>query len=124
MAETGERVRRKNRMKVRDAQAEMLTLLPDLEVLAERFQAIDENLEPHEPSDRLVFGRPSRESLRYSVAGSANRVFALLLEALREIRSGGAETHANLMAEWEAEQEREAEREPNSWIFGPRYIGS
>lgn len=124
MAQAGEKQRRKNRMKVRQAQAEMIALLPAIEELVERFREIDKKLEPCEPTDRLVFGRPGRESLRYSVASSAGLAADSLLEALRHARCGAVETHANLMADWEAKQRRESERVRESWRFGPRPVGS
>jgi len=111
MAEMEKPARRKNRMKVSQAQDEMLALLPEIEALIERVQAIDRKLEPVEPSDRLVFGRPGRESLRYGVASCANLTGMRLAEALEFARHGVNMTEAGLLASWAQKQQEEQERE-------------
>jgi hypothetical protein len=100
---------RKNRMTIRQAQAELLALIPEIESLAARFQAISDNLEAREPTDRFVFGRPGRESLRYSVAGDAALAADELGEVLVHARRGSEETHARLLARWEKDQKEESE---------------
>lgn len=46
MTGTGESTgRRKNRMKIRQAQAELLALIPEIQSLAVRFRAISDQLE-------------------------------------------------------------------------------
>lgn len=120
LPETGElKGRRKNRMPIRQAQAELLALIPEIESLAARFQAISDNLEAREPTDRFIFGRPSRESLRYSIAGAAELAADELGEVLVHARRGSEETHARLLARWQEKQQRKVEHDRHSWNHIP-----
>jgi hypothetical protein len=117
MAEKGESTgRRKNRMKIRQAQAELSALIPEIESLAARFRAISDKLEAREPTDRFVFGRPGRESLRYSVAGDAELAAEELGQVLVHARRGAEETHARLVARWEEKERRESESDRRFWV--------
>jgi hypothetical protein len=119
MAEKGESTgRRKNRMKIRQAQTELLALIPEIESLAARFQAISDKLEAREPTDDFVFRRPSRESLRYKVAARAELVVDQLRDVLDLARRAAEETHSGLLRCWEDEQ-RQTTHDRHRWDHIP-----
>lgn len=109
MAEHGESVRRKTRMKVRQAQAEILALLPEMEALAARFQAISDQLAAGNHTDRFFDGCPGPDHLRYWVACDARETASDLRRLAEEAREGAQETQANLVASWKEKQKRKVE---------------
>ena len=68
-----------------------------------------------EPTDRLVFGKPGRESMRYGVANYADLTSQQLLEALEYARKGVELTEAGLLARWEEKQKEKRERYRERW---------
>jgi hypothetical protein len=100
---------RKNRMKVRQAQTEMLALLPEIESLAGRFQRIGEKLEAPQPTDEFVFGRPGRDHLRYFTAAGADLTADQLLDVLAYARKVAERSHADLLTRWEEVQKDESD---------------
>jgi len=123
MAEMEKPARRKNRMRVSQAQEAMRALLPELESLIERFQQIGKELEAAPGTDELAFGRPVRESLRYRTANNAVNTADLLLEALENARRGARRTHADLVEDWEREQEEERKQQLERHRDGWSYLG-
>jgi uncharacterized coiled-coil DUF342 family protein len=109
MAEAGETGRRKTRMKVREAQEEILALLPEVEALAARFQAISDKLGAGNHTDRFLDSRPGPKHLRFWVANDASEAASELRRAAEEVRESAEETLDDLLASWEERQRRRQE---------------